>query len=233
MSRSEDPRTALSQFIGGRFHQDAFVDGVRSVDEIVDQYLRGATPRKVAAASAGARQLLGETGDERDLGSALGGMGFSFVPESLGFHGYRALLNHVVGRLDEACAEAPVLPDDGGDEPAPPLASRERHALTSLLQRVDADITSCAQLAQRLSEWRVATPPDTVMLARSAARALRGSALLDTELLDELQDLGLRVDVVDHAGIGLNGLLDLIKRELDETGVEPPHTDAADNARDA
>jgi hypothetical protein len=101
------PMHEFQQLMGTRFHQEAFDDEIKTVDEALDDFL-GDDPRRpqIRAAIVGGHRLLAADLDDDQLGDVLEDMGFMFVPELLGYDGHRGFVEHVLARLERALHDA-------------------------------------------------------------------------------------------------------------------------------
>lgn len=221
MSTRGDSDYAFDQLIGTSFHEDAFED-YDTVDEIVDNYLSWVTPGMLRAASATGHRLLAAGHDDATIERILERYGFAFVAEPMGYAGYTAFLEYLVGRLDERLASMSAaelaVPDD---VPAREPTDAELDALTSLLTEAFAE-PSDDEIEAVLARWAAAQPVAVLENARSGAQALRRLPLDNDELLAFLQDLGLGFDPLEHEGIDADSFLVFVDEYASRALGDPP-----------
>jgi hypothetical protein len=215
-----EPDFAFSQVIGTGYHQDAFVDA-ESVEKIIDRY-RKWSPLSIREASETGHRLLAEGHDDEEVGAILRRHGFWLLPEPIGFAGYTAFLEHLVGRLDGFLA---ALPPEAFVAPRSPpgreLTAAEHDALSALLTD-NFGAPSEETYESLLSEWSAQRPATVLRDARSAAKALMDGPLLDEPMHETLEALGLGYDLWDHDRVGVVGFLEAISDELSRALGEPP-----------
>ncbi len=161
-----EPDFSFSQVIGTGFNQDAFVGG-KSLEEIIDRYDRW-SPWSIRDASETGHRLLSEGHDDEEIEAILREHGFGLLAEPIGFPGYGAFLEHLVGRLDGFIAG---LPPEAFVEPELPpqreLTTAECDALSALLHDGFA-VPSEEPYEAVVSRWSAARPAAEVRDARCA-----------------------------------------------------------------
>ncbi len=214
-----EPDFEFFQVIGTGFNQDAFDDG-ESLEQIIDRYSNW-RPVGIREASETGHRLLSEGHDDAEMERILRGFGFWLLPEPLGFAGYTAFLEHLVGRLDGFIAglppEAFVVPEP---EPMREFTAAERDALSALLTDNFA-AGSDEEYADLLGRWSARQPAARLRDARSAANALREGPLLDDALTAILEEMGLGYDLWEWDHLGSWGFLEAISNELSRALGEP------------
>jgi hypothetical protein len=222
-----EPDFAFSQVIGTGFHQDAFHEW-ETLEQSIDRY-RNWPPLRIREASQTGHRLLGEGLDEEEMERILREHGFWLLPEPLGFAGYNAFLEHLVGRLDsfiaglppEAFVEPEILPQRE-------FSTVEREALSSLL-RGGFSSPGDDPYAAVVSRWAAGRSPEELRAARSAAKALIDGPLPDEPMTAALEGLGLGYDLWEHDREGVAGFLEALADELAVLLGEPREYDEEDD----